>query len=136
MCERYGLSETLINTAVRADGERRAGYVGVPLPGVDLRLVGDDGADVDARDDETIGEVAVRGPNLFPGYLNHPEATAEALRDGWFYTGDVGTRAPDGYLRIVGRRGDRPDQDRRASRSAPARSRRRCSSILAWARPR
>ena len=46
----------------------------------------------------------MRGPNLFSGYLNRPEATAEALRDGWFFTGDVATRAPDGYLRIVGRR--------------------------------
>ena len=102
--ERYGLTETLMNTAVRADGERRPGYVGLPLPGVDVRLVGDDGADVEASDDETIGEVAVRGPNLFSGYLNRPDATAEALRDGWFFTGDIATRAPDGYWRIVGRR--------------------------------
>ena len=55
-------------------------------------------------DDETIGEVAVRGPNLFSGYLNRPDATSEALRDGWFFTGDIATRAPDGYWRIVGRR--------------------------------
>ena len=104
IAERYGLTETLIDTAVRADGERRAGYVGGPLPGVDLRLVDDDGADVHARDDETIGEVVVRGPNLFSGYLNRPDATAEGMRDGWFHTGDVATRAPDGQLRIVGRR--------------------------------
>jgi malonyl-CoA/methylmalonyl-CoA synthetase len=104
IAERYGLTETLMNTAVRADGERRPGYVGVPLGGVDLRLVADDGTDLDARDDETIGEVAVRGPNLFSGYLNRPEATAEAMRDGWFFTGDLATRAPDGYWRIVGRR--------------------------------
>jgi malonyl-CoA/methylmalonyl-CoA synthetase len=102
--ERYGLTETLMNTAVRADGERRPGYVGLPLPGVEVRLVGDDGADVEALDDETIGEVAVRGPNLFSGYLNRPEATAEAMRGGWFFTGDIATRAPDGYWRIVGRR--------------------------------
>jgi malonyl-CoA/methylmalonyl-CoA synthetase len=102
--ERYGLTETLMNTAVRAAGERRPGYVGLPLDGVELRLVGDDGAAVEAGDDETIGEVAVRGPNLFLGYLNRPEATAEAVRDGWFYTGDLATRAPDGYVRIVGRR--------------------------------
>jgi malonyl-CoA/methylmalonyl-CoA synthetase len=104
IAERYGLTETLMNTAVRADGERRPGYVGVSLPGVDVRLVADDGTDIDARDDETIGEVAVRGPNLFSGYLNRPEATAEAMRDGWFFTGDLATRAADGYLRIVGRR--------------------------------
>ena len=102
--ERYGLTETLMNTAVRADSPRRPGYVGVPLDGVEVRLVGDDGADVEASDDETIGEIAVRGPNVFSGYLNRSDATAEALRDGWFFTGDIGTRAPDGYWRIVGRR--------------------------------
>jgi malonyl-CoA/methylmalonyl-CoA synthetase len=102
--ERYGLTETLMNTAVRADGERRPGYVGRPLAGVELRLVDDDGADLDAADDETIGEVLVRGPNLFSGYLNRPDATEAAMRDGWFSTGDLATRSPDGYLRIVGRR--------------------------------
>ncbi len=102
--ERYGLTETLMNTAVRADSQRRPGYVGVPVPGVEVRLVADDGSDVEVSDDETIGEVAVRGPNVFSGYLNRPDATAEALRDGWFFTGDIGTRAPDGYWRIVGRR--------------------------------
>jgi malonyl-CoA/methylmalonyl-CoA synthetase len=102
--ERYGLTETLMNTAVRADGERRPGYVGVPVPGVEVRLVADDGSDVEVSDDETIGEVAVRGPNVFSGYLNRPDATAEAIRDGWFFTGDIGTRSPDGYWRIVGRR--------------------------------
>jgi malonyl-CoA/methylmalonyl-CoA synthetase len=102
--ERYGLTETLMNTAVRADAPRRPGYVGVPVPGVELRLVGDDGEEIEAADDETIGEVAVRGPNLFTGYLNRPDATAEALRDGWFFTGDLATVAEDGYWRIVGRR--------------------------------
>jgi malonyl-CoA/methylmalonyl-CoA synthetase len=66
--------------------------------------VGDDGTDIEAADDETIGEVAVRGPNLFTGYLNRPEATAEVLRDGWFFTGDLAVRAPDGYWRVLGRR--------------------------------
>jgi malonyl-CoA/methylmalonyl-CoA synthetase len=102
--ERYGLTETLMNTAVRADSPRRPGYVGVPLDGVDVRLVADDGSDVEDSDDETIGEIAVRGPNVFTGYLNRRDATAEAIRDGWFFTGDIGTRAPDGYWRIVGRR--------------------------------
>ncbi len=102
--ERYGLTETLMNTAVRADSQPRAGYVGVPVPGVEVRLVGDDGEDIDAQDDETIGEVAVRGPNLFSGYLNRPDATEEAMRDGWFFTGDLATVAPDGYWRVVGRR--------------------------------
>jgi len=102
--ERYGLTETLMNTAVRADSPRRPGYVGIPVPGVEVRLVGDEGEDIDARDDETIGEVAVRGPNLFAGYLNRPDATEEAMRDGWFFTGDLATVAEDGYWRIVGRR--------------------------------
>jgi malonyl-CoA/methylmalonyl-CoA synthetase len=102
--ERYGMSETLMNTAIRASGDRRAGYVGPPLDGVEVRLLDDAGEVLDAADDETIGEIAVRGPNLFLEYLNRPDATAEALRDGWFHTGDLATRAPDGYIRIVGRR--------------------------------
>jgi malonyl-CoA/methylmalonyl-CoA synthetase len=102
--ERYGMSETLMNTAVRCDGERRPGTVGPPLPGVDLRLVDDDGAPIDVSDDETVGEIQVRGPNLFLEYLNRPDATAEVMNDGWFATGDMATRAEDGYVRIVGRR--------------------------------
>jgi len=103
--ERYGMSETLMNTAIRVDGERRAGTVGLPLPGVELRLVDDDGAVLDVSDDETVGEIQVRGPNLFLEYLNRPDATAEVMRDGgWFATGDMATRAEDGYIRIVGRR--------------------------------
>jgi len=101
--ERYGLTETIMNTAVRADGERRPGEVGGNVDGVDLRLLTDDGGEA-PWDGETIGEVVVRGPNLFLGYLNRPDATAAAMRDGWFWTGDLATRAPDGYLRIVGRR--------------------------------
>jgi malonyl-CoA/methylmalonyl-CoA synthetase len=105
MCERYGLSETLINTAVRHDRERRAGYVGEPLAGVELKLVDETRCRIDVHDDATIGEIAVRGPNVFLGYLNRSDATLDVLdQDGWFYTGDLGTIAPDGYLRIVGRK--------------------------------
>jgi malonyl-CoA/methylmalonyl-CoA synthetase len=100
--ERYGMTETLMNCAVRADGDRRPGSVGPPLPGVELRLVADDGAPVEEAD--AMGEIEVRGPNLFSGYLNRPDATAEVMRDGWFRTGDLATRDPDGYVRIVGRR--------------------------------
>jgi malonyl-CoA/methylmalonyl-CoA synthetase len=100
--ERYGMTETLMNTSVRADGERKPGTVGVPLAGVDLRLVGDAGELVD--DTESIGEIQVRGPNLFTEYLNRPDATAEAFDDGWFRTGDMATRDADGYLKIVGRK--------------------------------
>jgi malonyl-CoA/methylmalonyl-CoA synthetase len=102
--ERYGMTETLMNCSVRASGDRRPGTVGPPLDGVELRLIDDDGRTIDARDDETVGEIAVRGPNLFLGYLDNEQATAEVLRDGWFHTGDVATVAPDGYVRIVGRR--------------------------------
>ncbi|MEA2317644.1 MAG: malonyl-CoA/methylmalonyl-CoA synthetase [Solirubrobacteraceae bacterium] len=102
--ERYGMSETLMNVAVRFDGDRRAGTVGVPLAGVEVRLVEDDGTVIESSDDETVGEIQVRGPNLFLEYLNRPDATAEVMRDGWFATGDMATRAEDGYLRIVGRR--------------------------------
>jgi malonyl-CoA/methylmalonyl-CoA synthetase len=70
---------------------------------VELRLVDDDGEPVEVSDDETVGEVQVRGPNLFLGYLNRPDATEEAFSDGWFRTGDVATRASDGYIRLIGR---------------------------------
>ena len=103
--ERYGMTETLMNTSVRADGEARAGIVGVPLPGVELRLVEEDGSVVAALDGESVGEIQVRGPNLFTEYLNRPDATAAAFTaDGWFRTGDVAVRDPDGAVRIVGRK--------------------------------
>ena len=102
--ERYGMTETLMIASVRADGERRPGYVGRALDGVKIRVVGEDGVDV-AQDDLTLGEVLVRGPSLFDGYLGARQDTAEAFREGWFVTGDLGALAPDGYLRLVGRRG-------------------------------
>ncbi|MEU6771407.1 acyl-CoA synthetase [Streptomyces sp. NPDC046759] len=103
--ERYGMTETLMNTSVRADGEPRAGTVGVPLPGVELRLVEEDGTPLTAYDGESVGEIQVRGPNLFTGYLNRPDATAAAFTaDGWFRTGDMAVRERDGYVRIVGRK--------------------------------
>ncbi|HEV7451532.1 MAG TPA: acyl-CoA synthetase [Pseudonocardiaceae bacterium] len=102
--QRYGMTESLITCAVRIDGQRRPGTVGPPLDGVALRLVDDHGGILEVADDETIGEIEVAGPTLFLGYLNRPDATAEAMRDGWFRTGDVATRGPDGYLRLVGRR--------------------------------
>ncbi|MYW44147.1 acyl-CoA synthetase [Streptomyces sp. SID161] len=103
--ERYGMTETLMNTSVRADGEARAGTVGVPLPGVELRLVEEDGTEITAYDGESVGEIQVRGPNLFTEYLNRPDATAAAFTaDGFFRTGDMAVREPDGYVRIVGRK--------------------------------
>ncbi|MDX2920906.1 MULTISPECIES: acyl-CoA synthetase [Streptomyces] len=101
--ERYGMTETLMNTGIRADGVPRPGTVGPPLAGVELRLAEDDGAVLD--EPGAIGEIQVRGPNLFTGYLNRPDATAAAhTADGWFRTGDVGTVDADGYVSIVGRK--------------------------------
>ncbi|MFF1692143.1 acyl-CoA synthetase [Streptomyces sp. NPDC058257] len=101
--ERYGMTETLMNTSVRADGEPRAGTVGVPLGGVELRLVDESGAET--SDPLEVGEIEVRGPNLFTEYLNRPDATAAAFTaDGWFRTGDMALRDDDGYVRIVGRK--------------------------------
>ncbi|MEU0355762.1 acyl-CoA synthetase [Streptomyces cyaneofuscatus] len=101
--ERYGMTETLMNTGIRADGAPRPGTVGPPLAGVELRLVEEDGTALTGP--EAIGEIQVRGPNLFTGYLNRPDATAAAhTADGWFRTGDVGTVDEDGYVTIVGRK--------------------------------
>jgi malonyl-CoA/methylmalonyl-CoA synthetase len=92
--ERYGMTETVMLCSNPVDGERRAGSVGLPLPGVDVRL-GESGA------------VEVNGPNVFRGYWERPDATAAAFTDdGWFRTGDIGERDPDGYLRLVGRASD------------------------------
>ena len=98
--ERYGMTETNMNTSNPYDGERRAGTVGFPLPGVELRIMGEHGALPDGE----IGMIEVRGPNVFQGYWQMPEKTAEELRpDGWFITGDLGLRDGDGYVSIVGR---------------------------------
>ncbi|WP_431934220.1 acyl-CoA synthetase [Micromonospora sp. RP3T] len=101
--ERYGMTETLITVSARADGPRRPGTVGVPLPGVRTRVVDERGTPL-PTDGETMGELQVRGDTLFDGYLNRPDADAAArTADGWFRTGDVATVGPDGAHRIVGR---------------------------------
>lgn len=101
--ERYGCSETLITVSTRADGERRPGWVGLPLPGMHTRLVDDDGLPVEP-DGETIGSLQVRTPTIFDGYLNRPDATEAAFTpDGWYRTGDAAVIDPDGMHRIVGR---------------------------------
>jgi malonyl-CoA/methylmalonyl-CoA synthetase len=100
--ERYGMTETLIITSMPLDGERRAGYVGKPLPGVDVRVV-DDTGNVVPQDDESMGRVLVRSPSLLTEYLNRSDATAAAMRDGHFDTGDIGVVSADGLLRLVGR---------------------------------
>ena len=101
--ERYGSTESLITLSTLVDGERRPGWVGLPLAGVQSRLVDDDGAPV-AHDGETIGRLQVQGPMMFDGYLNRPDATADAFdADGWYRTGDVAVIDGDGMHRIVGR---------------------------------
>ncbi|MFO6462906.1 malonate--CoA ligase [Jannaschia sp. KMU-145] len=98
--ERYGMTETNMNTSNPYEGERRAGTVGQPLPGVELRIM-EGGTEVGPGE---TGTIEVRGPNVFQGYWNMPEKTAEELRpDGWFITGDLGTQSEDGYVTIVGR---------------------------------
>jgi len=101
--ERYGTSESLITLSTRADGERRPGWVGLPLAGVTTRLVDDEDAPA-AQDGETVARLQVRGPTLFDGYLGRPDATAAVFTDdGWFRTGDVGVIDGGGMHRIVGR---------------------------------
>ncbi|WP_322857211.1 acyl-CoA synthetase [Mycobacterium shigaense] len=101
--ERYGTSESLITLSTRADGERRAGWVGLPVAGVQSRLLDDTGDSV-PRDGETVGRIQVRGPTMFDGYLNRPDATAEAFdAGGWYRTGDVAVVDGSGMYRIVGR---------------------------------
>ena len=101
--ERYGMTETLITLSTRYDGERRPGWVGVPIAGVETRLTGDDGAPV-AHDGGSIGGLEVRGATLFSGYLGQPERTAaEYTPDGWFRTGDAAAIDGDGFHRIAGR---------------------------------
>ena len=101
--ERYGMSETLMNIGNPSWGERRAGSVGVPFPGVSIRLVGPDRCDLP---DEAVGEVWVRGPNVCAGYWDDAAATARAWTDGWFRTGDLGSRSRDGYYTLHGRMSD------------------------------
>jgi len=103
--ERYGMTETTMLTSNPLVGERRAGTVGFALPGVEVRVVGDDAVPVAERD--AVGGIEVRGPNVFAGYWRKPELSAtEFTADGFFRTGDVGRFDADGYLHIVGRSKD------------------------------
>ena len=105
--ERYGMSETAMLTSNPydpADGERRGGTVGFPLPGVELRVTGEGGRLLPAGE---AGAIEVRGPNVFAGYWQMPEKTKEEFTaDGWFRTGDVGVVDERGYVSIVGRSKD------------------------------
>ena len=100
--ERYGMTETNMNTSNPYDGDRRAGAVGFPLPGVELKVTSPETGESLAKDE--IGVLEVRGPNVFSGYWRMPEKTAEELRaDGFFITGDLGKIDHDGYVHILGR---------------------------------
>jgi len=103
--ERYGMTETNMNTSNPYSAERRAGTVGLPLPGVDVRLLDPDTQS--AAGSGEVGMLQVRGPNVFAGYWQMPEKTAEELlEDGFFITGDLATIDSDGYITIVGRSKD------------------------------
>ena len=105
--EGYGLTETSPVAAFNAMGaEPRPGTVGTAIWGVQVRIADPLAAGIELLGTGELGEVVIRGHNLFSGYLNRPEATAEAVVDGWFRTGDLGTLDEDGYLRIVDRTKD------------------------------
>jgi malonyl-CoA/methylmalonyl-CoA synthetase len=102
--ERYGMTETNMNTSNPLDGERKPGTVGPPLPGVEVRICDDDGKELGI---DEIGNLQVRGPNVFIGYWKMPEKTAEDIaEDGFFNTGDKGKIDSEGYVSIVGRAKD------------------------------
>lgn len=101
--ERYGMSETIMNISNPCWGERRAGTIGFPLPGISAKLLNQ--AFEPVAQGET-GEVYLKGPNIFAGYWRRPEATQDAFVDGWFRTGDLATISADGYFTLCGRKSD------------------------------
>lgn len=103
--ERYGMTETNMTTSNPYDGERRAGTVGFPLPGVEVKITNPESGELLPVGEP--GMIEVRGPNVFQGYWRMPEKTREELRDnGFFITGDIGVFDEDGYVTIVGRQKD------------------------------
>ena len=103
--EGYGLSETSpVATFSDPHGDPRPGSIGIPIWGVELKLIDGEWTTVDGAD--AIGEIAIRGHNVMRGYYNRPEATAEVMRDGWFRTGDLARRDKDGFYYIVDRAKD------------------------------
>jgi long-chain acyl-CoA synthetase len=101
--EGYGLSETSPVASFNRLGNARPGSIGYPVDGVEMRVVDEDGNDVPTGE---VGEIAIRGHNVMKGYWNRPEATAEAVRDGWFRTGDMARTDDDGFYYIVDRKKD------------------------------
>ncbi|SDM07594.1 long-chain acyl-CoA synthetase [Corynebacterium mycetoides] len=103
LVEGYGLTETspiIVGNPESAD--RRPGYIGIPFPDTDIRIADTENLDREMPYGEA-GEILVRGPQVFDGYLNNPEATANAFHDGWFRTGDMGVMEPDGFIKLVSR---------------------------------
>ncbi len=104
LLEGYGLTEASpIVSCNPLDGVRKPGSVGVPLPGIEVRIISEDGAGLPPGQ---VGEITVRGPNVMRGYLNAPQETADVLKDGWLLTGDLGYLDKDGYIFIVDRKKD------------------------------
>ncbi|MET8166341.1 AMP-binding protein [Streptomyces sp. NPDC005329] len=104
LVEGYGLSEGTCGSTINpVGGPRRAGTVGLPFPGQEIRIIDADGGEVAPGTD---GEVIVRGPNVMRGYLGRPDETARVVVDGWLHTGDVGHLDAEGYLTLVGRSKD------------------------------
>jgi long-chain acyl-CoA synthetase len=104
--EGYGLSETSpVASFSRFGEEPRVGSIGVPIPGVEMKLINDDWSDVPDGPD-AVGEIAIKGHNVMKGYYNRPEATAEAIREDWFRSGDLAKKDEDGFYYIVDRSKD------------------------------
>ena len=102
--EGYGLSETSpVASFNHPNAERKPGSIGTPIEGVEMRLANSDGSDTPAGE---IGEIAIKGHNIMKGYWNRPDATAEAIRDDWFFSGDLANKDEDGYYYIVDRAKD------------------------------
>ncbi|WKK62090.1 long-chain-fatty-acid--CoA ligase [Corynebacterium sp. P3-F1] len=103
LVEGYGLTETSpIVVGNPETGDRRPGYIGVPFPDTEVRIVNPDNPDEDRPYGEA-GEILVKGPQVFGGYLNNPEATEKVFHDGWFRTGDMGVMEEDGFIKLVSR---------------------------------
>jgi len=101
--ELYGLTEGFITVLDTKDFARKIDSVGTPIPFSEMRIVGDDGRDLVAGE---VGEIVGRSPLMMPGYYNRPDLTAQAIKDGWLFTGDVGMADADGFLHLVDRKKD------------------------------